>query len=315
MRHTKHILFVLALGLVLSNCKKEIDHFIPVIEDVNFDFSKEFSDRSDTLSFNVDLSEPRIVKTPIGTQFVFKSEMFLNSDGSPCSCNEVEIRIIELIEKRDYLVHGAPTISGGQVLASAGAYHVSAYYDGKLLKLAPGEQVCFFLPSSDLDPEMEVFYGEKNNSVIEWSPARNQPGNASVTPGEWIYNDTTDLVVGYACFSDRLNWINVDKFISDGAKNPVCIKLAESYDANNTVAFAVLKKERSILNLIPESGEKFCISNIPKGFEVQFIAVSKRGENNYELAIETAKITDNHFQTLEFNPKSFDQIKSFLTSL
>lgn len=297
------------------SCKKEVDEFIPILEPIDFDFSEEFTTVGDTLTYAIDGTIRITLTTPKGSEFILKGGMFEYTNGEFCPCEEIIVKIIELDQKRDYVVHQKPTISNDQVLISAGAYHFSAYYKGQLLQMIPDEQLCLILPSEILDDEMELFYGEDLSSSFNWTPANAIPDSrAFVKAGEW--QTDSSFIVGYECFSDRLGWINVDKLASDGTKNPVCIKLDKSYTDQNTVVFAVLLKEKSILNLYYDSSKSgFCASNIPENLEVMFIGVSKKGEVLYELASEKTIITQNHFQSLTFESASIDQIKSFLLAL
>lgn len=308
--------FVIILPIFFVTCR-EIDDFIPAQEDVSFDFGQEFGDASDTLLYNFDGQEKIVVTTPRGTEFVFKRDMFLLPNGEYCQCEKVTIRIIEVDKKKDYLVHQTPTVSGGQILESAGAYHVSAFFEGQPLQLAPGHQVCFLLPSRKLDDAMELFYGEENSTGFNWIPANSISGSgAFAKAGQWQFYDSTAVIVGYECFSDRMEWINVDKFVSEGSKNPVCLGLDTSYTNENTVVFALLGQENSIIELKANSGNnRFCAANLPSGKQVTFIGINKKGEDKYELAVEKTTISSNHFQSLNFQPRSFEAIKEFLADL
>lgn len=309
------IVLIVVMTLWINFSCREVDQFVPVEDNVPFEFSQEFTGPQDTLTYELTISEPIIIRTPKGTEFVFKPEMFVFTNGDYCECDQVRIEIIELDKKRDYLVHEASTISDGELLVSAGAYHVAAYAKGKPLKLAPGHLACFWLPSPTLDPEMKLFYGERTISGFNWTPSDLRSGFASITPGQWQYNDTTDVIVGYQCFSERLDWINVDKFVQAGSRNPVCIKLDEAFTSENTVVFAVLKDEKSILKTKYSANDGFCLTNIPVGSEVLFIGIRKSGANQYEMASEFTTIEKNHFQSLNFNQTDFNEIRNYLANL
>ena len=306
---------ILAIPL-FSGCKKEVDKFIPLVEPVSFDFSEEFTNSSDTLTYSIAGDERMTLKTPKGSEFIVKGDMFeYASSGDFCSCEEVVIQVIELDKKRDYVVHQKPTVSDNQLLISAGAYHFAAFHNGKPLRMVADEQLCLIMPSNTLDNKMELFYGAENGGQFNWSPANEVvDSRAFVKAGEW--QTDSSFIVGYECFSDRLGWINIDKLASDGPKNPVCIKLNDFYTSQNTVMFAVLTEEKAILNLYYDAAQQgFCLSNIPKGLKVQFIGIHKKGEDLYELGSEKTNIEANHFQSLSFETQTFSSIKSFLGGL
>ncbi len=304
------LLLIIALG-----CKKEVDQFIPVQDSVDFDFSQEFSEEQDTLFYHIKGVERITLTTPIGAEFIIKRSMFEYLDGSFCDCEEILIKIIELDKKRDYLVHQRPTVSNNQLLISAGAYHFAAYHNQRPLQMIEGEQLCLVLPSDQLDEEMELFYGEESGGFFDWQPANSVPeSRAFVKAGEW--QTDSSLIIGYECFSDRLGWINIDKFASKGDLNPVRIELDPQYDNKNTVVFAVLLAEKALVNLYYDQNEgEFAIDNIPPGWEVMFIAVSKKSTDLFELATEEVTIGEHHFQSLSFRTKKLEEIKDFLKRL
>ncbi len=301
--------------LFLPGCKKEVDQFIPVLDPVDFDFSGEFTEVEDTLIFKIDGTVRTTVTTPIGAEFIVKGEMFEFVNGEYCPCEELEIRILELDKKRDYLVHQTPTVSNDQLLISAGAYHFAAYFKGKPLQMIKDEQLCLVLPASNPDSEMELFYGEKTGERFNWIAADDVPeSRAFVKAGEW--QTDSSFIVGYQCFSDRLGWINIDKLASEGPENPVLVKLDEFYTGVNTVVFAVLEDEQAILSMYYEEMKQgFGIANLPIGLKVHFVAVHKKDDDLYELGSEEVVITKDHFESLSFEVRSLSEIKSFLKSL
>ncbi len=309
--------FFILLCLLIVSCR-EIDQFVPILqEEVVFDFSKEFTEASDTLVYQLIGNTYNAVRTPKGTEFRFKSDMFLFENGDYCSCEDVTLQIIEVDKKRDYVVHQASTVTNDQLLISEGAYHVSASYKGKQLVLAPRHQICFILPTEKLDSEMELFYGDQSTNGFNWVPASQAIQTAStIKAGEWRNIDSTEYILGYECFSDRMSWINVEKFASDGTKNPLCVDLNDTYGGDNTVMFAVLKSEKSILQLYYDSSQQgFCTSNIPEGTHVYLVGVHKRADEEYELGFEGIAVGSNHRQFLDFTPTSMEEIKSLLWGL
>ena len=315
MKKRQHWLILLLCLVGWSSCKKEVDQFIPFLEPISFDFSDEFTNQSDTLIYEIDGKERVTISTPKGSEFILKGGMFEYTDGSFCECERIVVKVIELDKKRDYVVHQKPTITYGQLLISAGAYHFSAFHQGKPLQMIADEQLCLIMPSSTLDDEMKLYYGEEMGEQFNWTPADAiADSRAFVKAGEW--QTDSSFIIGYECFSDRLGWINVDKLASDGTANPVCVKLDPFYTGKNTVMFAILTEEKAILNLYYNPSEQgFCLSNIPQGTQVQFVGVHKKGEDLYELGVEIVKIGPNHFQSLSFETTSFSSIKAFLQSL
>ncbi|NND06274.1 MAG: hypothetical protein HKN87_07830 [Saprospiraceae bacterium] len=307
----------LFVGVVLSThigCKKEIDQFVPVQEAVDFDFSSEFSDIRDTLGYKIEGDDWNIVYTPKGTAFILKPGMFEFTDGSSCSCETVNVQIIEVAEKRDLLLHNTPTVSDNALLATAGAYHISAAFQGRQLQLIDYEQICFVLPSKKLEEGMELFYGSQSRNRFSWTPASVISGSQSyVKKGEWLIDSS--WIVGYECFSDNMDWLGVHKFISDGTENQTCVKLNEFFTEDNTVIFAIFNDQKAMVRLDYEANKGFCTQNLPEGSSVRFVGIAKRDDTIYDLANETARINADHLQTLSFMPVPLSDLKSFLLAL
>lgn len=305
------------LGVVvftLVGCKKEIDEFVPVNEPVDFDFAVEFSDVMDTLGYSIEGDDWSILYTPKGTAFILKPGMFEYTDGSNCSCETVAVQIIELADKRDLLVHNTPTVSDNALLSSAGAYHISTSYQGKPLRLVDYEQICFVLPARELDGEMELFYGSNNQERFSWLPASGFTDSQSyVKKGEWEVDSS--IIVGYECFSDKMEWLGVNKYVSDGVANQTCVKLNDFFTGDNTVIYAIANGEESVVKLEYNASQGFCTQNLPIDTQVRFVGIAKRDEDIYELANESVRINSDHLQTLSFNPISISDLKAFLASL
>ncbi|MCB0687688.1 MAG: hypothetical protein KDC53_14230 [Saprospiraceae bacterium] len=309
---TIYIAYILIL--LTSSCR-EVDEFIPVPEDIYFDFGKEFTQSGDTLSFELDLSEPKIIRTPRGTEFVFKPEMFDLQTGASCSCEKVTIEIIELSKKRDYMVYGALTVNDNNLLISEGAYHISAFFQGKPLQLAPGHQACFWLPTQLIDPDMKLFFGEQSNEGFNWIPAGQGGDESSLLAGQWQYNDTTALINGYQCFSDRLSWIGINKFGSQTTTTTVCVSLERNSTSENTVVFAILESQKAILSATDTGDDQFCFSNLPLGQDITLLGIRKTGEENYEYTSLNTVIEENQQINLRYRPVSFNQLQLILNNL
>lgn len=315
MIRVPHIWAILGVVvIILAGCKKEIDEFVPVHVPVDFDFTAEFSDVMDTLGYAIEGDDWNILYTPKGTAFILKPGMFEYTDGSDCLCETVSIQIIEVADKRDLLVHNTPTVSDNALLTSAGAYHISASHQGKPLQLVDYEQICFVLPAQELDGGMELFYGSKNQERFNWLPASGFMDSQSyVKKGEWQVD--TSVIVGYECFSDKMDWLGVNKYVSDGIANQTCVTLSEFFTGDNTVIYAIANGERSVVRLEYIDSQGFCTQNLPRGTEVRFVGIAKRNTDIYELASESVKINMDHLQTLSFNPISIGDLKTFLSTL
>ena len=310
-----YITFVL---IVLFSCQKEVDQFIPfeveITEDVVLDLSQDFASLIDTLTFQMDQSTQTII-TPLGAEFTINTDLFEFEDGSSCNCINVDVIMLELHDKKDFLVHQKPTISDDRILVSGGAYYIAAFENGKKLKLKPGKKLRFKIPAETLQEGMELFYGSEKEGRFNWVEADQIPGSSTqVRNSEW--QNSTGFFLGYECFSDRLEWINCDKIISDGPPNPVCATVPTGFDQSNTVVFAILKDANSIISMYYQADQKgFCAANIPEGTKVVIVAVHKMAEDSYQFASMDTKIEKDSSLALNFTNLDNSEIKKLLEAL
>ncbi|MDH3648627.1 MAG: hypothetical protein OEQ53_03035 [Saprospiraceae bacterium] len=303
-----------ATSILWLACQKEVDQFLPDDLPSSFDFSSRFTAADDTSVFTIDGQLDQLITTPAGRQFAFHPDIFEYDNGSSCSCESVQILIIELKIKRDYIVHQKPTVSHDRLLISAGAFHISAFHQGKALRLKPDKVLPFSIPSTNPDPDMELFYGNDATATFNWDEADQQPGSSSAVVVVERQTDSS-FFVGYDCFTDRLAWINVDKLVDESVKNPVCLSVDTLSTHLNTVVFAVLVDQLAILNLYPTDDRKYCIAHLPVGAQVIFLAIRQLTENEYEFAISETEIGSDHHQSLLFESKTLLQIKAVLQGL
>jgi hypothetical protein len=90
-----------------------------------------------------------------------------NVDGTPVTGNIV-VEFAEYTSAKDLLFAGAPTVSDGKLLVSAGSYYVSATNNGKTMRIKNGKDLK--LSVADIqDKEMDIYYGEKDaNGLVNW---------------------------------------------------------------------------------------------------------------------------------------------------
>jgi len=257
-----------------------VNYFLPQVIIDSFDASK-----SDvTLSYGDSLSISFPAGSCVGTSA---------NGGTPgVPSGKVQLQILRLKTKGDYIKTFRPTTSNGYLLEAAGGFFIRILSkEGKELALAPGATVK--LSFSDIDPvkpNMQAFYGKETyplpaNSVIDtgftwmrdtdtsWLSTFQRPSTIS---GNAIIN-------GYTINVKNLRWVAAERYIDSTAKKAkIFAILPPNFTNQNTAVFAVFMNQKTIVNLAPEySSRSFTASNIPIGSKIRLITISKIGDDFY----------------------------------
>ncbi len=127
-------------------------------------------------SFTVPIQKKQTIEARKGTKVTIPSNAFTLEDGSPLPPNaKVEIEIQEAISLEDMLLNNLSTMSGDQMLETAGMVQIQANYQGKPLQLGSGKNIEVQVPKLNLSAAkqkgMELFYGvSQDNGVMDWKP-------------------------------------------------------------------------------------------------------------------------------------------------
>jgi len=237
---------------------------------------------------------------------------------------QVEIEIIELHSKGDLIRYTKPTMSDGNLIYSDGVLYISASQNGQPVEFTPGYITNIQMPSPNENWEMNLFYGEETTETFNWE--WQEQGTISeltgVWPNQWIIEDTLDGVFsdsGYGFWIDRLDWINCDAFadIPEGEKTTVCVELhPEIYTNQNAAVFMVLDDINAVVQLWGDSEQmKFNITGMPIGEEVTFIVIASLDDDEYDFAMSSTTLTNNHLEELYPLPTPLGDIQNALDGL
>lgn len=234
----------------------------------------------------------------------------------------VQVEILELHTKGDLIRYEKPTMSDGNLIYSDGVLQVSATKNGQDLEITSGYIFNIQMPSPNQNWDMQFFYGEETAETFNWEwEEANQSEAPAVWPNQWTVESDSMFFTdsGYDFWIDRLDWINCDAFanIPEDEKTTVCVELhPEIYTNQNTVVFMVLDNMNSVVQLWGDSEQmKFNITGMPIGEEVTFIVIASLADNEYDFAMSSTTLTDNHLE--ELNPIStpLSDIESALDGL
>lgn len=120
--------------------------------------------------FKIDPSEESLIKGERGTVVYIPANAFQYADGTPPS-GSVEIKLKECYSLTDMIGENLQTVSGDQMLQTAGMIYLDASANGKQVLIKEGTAIVIGFPKKKGSDEMDLFYDVKlNDSVSTWVP-------------------------------------------------------------------------------------------------------------------------------------------------
>ncbi len=86
----------------------------------------------------------------------------------------VTVQFTDALQPVDWIFNNLSThTSAGEILQTAGMYHIEAVAGGQKLRLREGASLSVSIPAATYDPEMEIFYGvrDSKSGAVAWEPA------------------------------------------------------------------------------------------------------------------------------------------------
>jgi len=141
--------------------------------------------------FTVPGDKPSVVRGAKGLRVRVVPTDLEHTDGS-APRGAVAVEMIELHKKEDFIRAQMPTVSGGRLLESGGAYYINMTADGRQLRLKRGKTLAVMLPKLS-DREMELFYAARTaTGEVNWKPA-GAPFHNFPQADYQVSSDTTTL--------------------------------------------------------------------------------------------------------------------------
>ncbi len=318
----------LTVGIVITmmSCGKDIDQFIPrSIQTPSGDISRLMTRLQTDIAGDVETH----ISCPCSGDVTIQADKdlvlvippnFVDLNEFPCKNGYFDMIITTCDTKGDILISGLPTISDGLLLESRIEFNIDIKDGETPVKLAHGKQIRVLVNDPDPRDRMELFYGANE----QWIQADDNPNSwDNVFASEWqITLDSQDIITGfgYECFSDSLDWINVDVFTTTPSDQltSVCIELPEEFTNKNTTVFMVFDDYKSVLKMRGDAETKqFCepYGATPVGYQVTFVVLSEMGDDSYQFAAQSTTITQGHFETITPRNTPYEEIKNYVTAL
>lgn len=319
-------LFVIGLMVIMMSCGKDIDQFIPrASQDSGGDISRLMSRLQTDIAGDVITT----VSCPCSGDKYFRIDKdvvlvvpadFVDLSLYPCTSGHFDIDVTSCDSKGEILISGLPTLSESKLLESRIELNIQIRDGETPIQLAHNKQLRILVNDPDPRERMELFYGDGQ----QWIQADSNPDIwSNVANSEWFLQGQGQETItgfGYECFSDSLDWINVDVFfeVPKEQRTPVCIDLPAEFTNTNTMVFMVFDDYKSVLAMHGDSATmEFCepYGATPIGFRATFVVLSEMGEGDYYFTAKSAVISSGQIESLVPKKTPYEEIKNYLKDL
>jgi TonB family protein len=133
------------------------------------DVYKHFEKRPQVFSIRTNRDTTIICKE--GTMIQINANSFVSEKtGNPIS-ETVQLVVKEYYKISDMILANLTTTSGGKILETGGMLHISVTNNRENCILKPGSEIKTGFPFSGKKDDMDLFYGEQTNNIINWKLA------------------------------------------------------------------------------------------------------------------------------------------------
>ena len=116
-----------------------------------------------------------------GTLITIKKNSFHDGEGNIVQ-GEVNVELKEIISQTDLIFSGLTTTSDGSLLETNGMIYLNVRQNNQQLSLDKKCKIGVIVPAKEINPEMKLFYGTKDNGIINWhnpAPLINNPDSVA----------------------------------------------------------------------------------------------------------------------------------------
>ena len=266
--------------------------------------------------FKVQAGENIDIRGNEGTIVKIPKAALIKSNGQNAE-GRIEIELKEFYTKADMLMADLHTMSGNEILESAGMIYISATASGEKLNLKKGIKISIEF-ASEKNPEMETFIGETQNNQLNWKP-QNQKRNDDMTnflgdptaPESIVVADVVRDSVIKVSGADRmileavqLGWINCDRFVKYTDRTDLIVAIDSAYPSDARLVFTAIK---AIMPGERTHDKKIIFKGIPVGQKATLIAFSLVDDEPYFVSRE--------IQISKDQTESMVPLKTTLTAL
>jgi hypothetical protein len=223
------------------------------------------------------------------------------------SGSRVEVRVREITKRSEMVFSHAPTVSGGQLLESAGMFSIALSQDGQRVVLPPNTtlNVTTVLPAAlSSTAGMGLFFGissvgDSSRQIGSWVPVQQGNPGAAITPFSTPGSPAGFRVslssILYNSNAGQLNWINCDRFVTANPLTMVQVRATRpGATSANSMVYLVFNNLNSALRAYSNSSpaDVFVAGQVPQGYSVTAVVMHMDGNQLY-FGKQTAAVAAN----------------------
>lgn len=261
--------------------------------------------RKEQQVFTTSATTSNVITTSKGAKLYLPSNGFVTSGGSAVSGN-IEVSVKEIYTPMEMIINNMPTVSDGKLLESGGEFQVTVTQNGAPLELAPGNFLKIGLPDINRDLRgMQVFKGVPDTAgQVNWVLNSN--------PGNFVVQDST-LFANSNLFSNEVDWINVDKFISEPTVE-FTVQPGNAPSGDSTNVFVHITGRNTVVKMNWTQGLSYFKTNSLLAVPCTIVGISTKNGELY-ASVTPVNIQNGGSVTMNFSLYTEQQLKSRLSQL
>jgi len=308
MKPFKHIFQItqvaIVAGLVVfASCSK--DRIQPSLNKYSSMDSYFASKQQKEQDFTIDTTGPGPITGNQGTSIWPAKNVLMYQHGDTNVYFPFTLRLVELYTPKDMIYYQLPSVSGGNVITTAGEVRVTATKGDSILVLRPKKSWQVEMPNANPQSGMSVYYGNQLASYLDWVSSTGQfTANQNYKYVTTAAPHDSVATKGYIGQIDTLGWISCAKSI-DLTANSTFKFTSTTDDLTNVSIFMYLPSRKSLMQVYKQTS-----GLLPVGDSVKIIIMGMSGNDIYcyylattvassatTLPVSLAKITDADLTT------------------
>jgi TonB family protein len=291
-----------------------------------YDVYKYFEKKPQVFSIRTDRDTTIICKE--GTMIQISANSFISEKTGNSISGTVQLKVKEYYKISDMILANLTTTSGGKILETGGMLHISATSNSENCILKPGSEIKTGFPYSGKKEDMDLFYGDVTNDLIDWKLENR-------TDDVVIQKDLTMITVAPVTESNSEVFFIVEdmpefsggeqamrRFLKENAVYPTSM-LGKEVEGKVTVTFVVDYEGNTtkirVVKGLDETLDKvavYVVSNFPKwkpgrqrgrpvsvSYTVPVVFSAKKGELTPE-EIQRARELEEKLKSFKFDNES-----------
>jgi len=274
MRNT--LVLLLSLTLITACNNEGLDQYSEQSETITFTSPIELLETPSEF-FQINTTKDTIVVGEKGTKITFTKGCFSTDS------EQVKVELKECYDFPTMVMERLSTKSNDDILETDGMVYINATtLQGDSISLKDDSLIALEMPSCNSN--MQLFYGEKSDNIIDW-----QKANETIIFSDSLPAKLRELYNSFEI--TQLGWINADKFIDCENKTDLFVSLPENQEG--AVYSLAFYNYNSILPGVPNDKGQLVFKGIPANEKVTLMGIGSKDDALYYSSLNLSTDTKN----------------------